>query len=132
MTRKAVILSRILFALYIIVLAFLCFGNFSSIQQAPKTILGIPSDKVVHFLMFLPFPILSYLSFDCFSRKSSKAIVAIIVTFLVGAIVAASTELGQGLTVYRSADSHDFIADLIGLGLGTLCIIVSKLARKQR
>ncbi len=82
--------------------------------------------------MFLPFPILSYLSFDCFSRKSSKAIVAIIVTFLVGAIVAASTELGQGLTVYRSADSHDFLADLIGLGLGTVCIIVSKLARKQR
>lgn len=132
MTRKAVIISRIILALYIIVLAFLCFGNFSSIQQAPKTILGIPSDKVVHFLMFLPFPILSYLSFDCFSSRFSKAILAIAVTFLVGAALAASTELGQGLTAYRSADSHDFVADLIGLGIGTICIIVSKLARKPR
>lgn len=132
MTKKAVTISRILLVLYIILLAFLCFGNFSSIHQAPKTILGIPSDKLVHFTMFLPFPVLSYLSFDGFSGKKGKAIAAIALTFLVGAILAAGTELGQGLTAYRTADSHDFVADLIGLGVGTLIIIISKSVRKQR
>lgn len=131
MTKKAINISRVLFVLYIILLAFLCFGNFSSMQHAPKTVLGIPSDKVVHFAMFLPFPILSFLSYNGFSRKFGKALAVIALAFLAGAILAAGTELGQGLTSYRSADSHDFLADLIGLGVGALCLIITKSVRKQ-
>lgn len=132
MTKKSITISRLAFVLYFLLLAFLCFGNFSGIQHAPKTIMGISSDKLVHFSMFLPFPILSYLSFDRFSSKFWKAIAAITLTFFIGAIIAAGTELGQGLTAYRSADSHDFLADLIGLGVGTLVIITCKSIRKQR
>ena len=56
-------IARIVFLLYLAVLMYLCFGKFQGIPQAPHGFFGIEGDKVVHFLMFLPFPILSYFAF---------------------------------------------------------------------
>ena len=63
MTRRQLIWSRILFAVYLAAVAFLCFGQFSSSQDVPMDLWGIPTDKVVHFLMFFPFPLLACLAF---------------------------------------------------------------------
>ena len=48
--------------------------------------------------MFLPFPII--------------------------AVIAGGTELGQGLTDYRSADPKDFLADGIGLAVGAIVALI--------
>ena len=44
----------VLFVLYMGALIYLYFGKFPSFLKRPRTILDIPSDKVGHFLMFLP------------------------------------------------------------------------------
>ena len=57
MTRKQLILARIVFAVYILAVLVLCFGKFESTEDVPMDLWGIPTDKVVHFLMFFPFPL---------------------------------------------------------------------------
>ena len=108
---------QVLFFLYIALLLFLCFGQFQNMHSVPRTILGIPSDKVVHFCMFFPFPILAFLAFD---------------TFVVGILLALGTEWGQAhLTRYRSGDTRDFLADSLALVLGTLIVLFWDI-RKQK
>ena len=49
-----------------------------------------------------------------------------------GALVAAGTEIGQArLTTYRSGDPHDFAADLLALGVGSVIVFLLDI-RKQR
>ena len=54
----------VLFLVYVALVAWLCFGMFKPSQDIPRSLFGIPIDKVVHFLMFLPFPILGTIAFD--------------------------------------------------------------------
>ena len=62
MTTPKTILARFLFFLYLAGIAFLCFMHVDKLPDVQKFIFGIPTDKVVHFGMFLPFPILAYLA----------------------------------------------------------------------
>ena len=55
MTRRQLVIARVLFAMYLVAVAVLCFGKFDSSQDVPKSLWGIPTDKVVHFLMFFRF-----------------------------------------------------------------------------
>ena len=64
MTKALKITFRVAFYLYLIAIAVLCFGKFSDLPSVSNTILGIPTDKVVHFVMFFPFPILAFLAYD--------------------------------------------------------------------
>jgi len=132
MTKRQLIFFRVLFVLYIALVLYLCFGNFSDIKHIPRSYFNIPTDKIVHFLMFLPFPVLAYLAFDRFTDKfwSSAAYTAL--TFLVGCLLAAGTEIGQArLTRHRSGDFLDFRADLFALALSTLVVFILDI-RKQR
>ena len=132
MTRRQLLASRILLILYLIAVFWLCFGQFDSMPDVKRYFLGIPTDKIVHFLMFLPFPILAYLAFDRYSEKFWPAVGWTAVAFLAGILLAGGTEVGQAcLTSYRSGDPNDFRADLLALGVGTLFIFILDL-RKQR
>ena len=53
-----------LFAIYLVLVAYCCFWNFDSLPAVDRTMFGIPTDKLVHFLMFFPFPILCDLAFE--------------------------------------------------------------------
>jgi len=86
----------------------------------PREYLGIPIDKVIHFIMFVPFVALSYLSFDFLRGKGVKPVFIVLAMILVGALFAVATEVGQSLTSYRSGDPRDFLADSIGLAFSTL------------
>ena len=66
-------LARILFFLYLAAVAFLCFMHVDKLPDVQKFIFGIPTDKIAHFLMFLPFPILAYLAYDHLTNKLSHA-----------------------------------------------------------
>lgn len=132
MTARQIHIFRIAFLLYIALVMYLCFGHFSQSSPIQPQLLGIPTDKIAHFLMFLPFPVLAFFAFDKYSENFWSSAGYSFLTFLAGALLAAGTELGQAfLTDYRSGDPADFRADLIGLAAGTLAIFILDF-RKQR
>ncbi len=132
MTRRQLTVARILLAVYLAALLWLCFGHFDAMPDVKRSIWGIPTDKIVHFLMFLPFPILAYFAFDRYKEKFWSSVLWTGVAFLAGVLLAAGTEVGQAfLTNYRSGDPNDFRADLIALGISSLLVFILDL-RKQR
>ncbi len=131
-SRRHKIAFQVLFFLYIALLLFLCFGQFQNMHSVPRTILGIPSDKVVHFCMFFPFPILAFLAFDQYTNTVRQSLLFSGITFVVGILLALGTEWGQAhLTRYRSGDTRDFLADSLALVLGTLIVLFWDI-RKQK
>lgn len=121
------ILARILFVVYLAAIAFLCFMHADKIPDMQKTLFGIPTDKVAHFLMFLPFPILTFLAYDHVTNKVWSAVLFAVLTFAVGAAIAWGTEYIQGMLPYRSRDVADFRADLLALGISTLGVFITDL-----
>jgi len=132
MTRKQMIWARILLAGYLVAVAVLCFANFSSMPNVQKQWLGIPMDKIVHFCMFFPFPLLAFMSFDKHTESIRSSALWAGGTFLAGCLIAAATEWGQArLTTWRSGDRTDFLADFLALAAASLLVFVIDI-RKQR
>ena len=124
--------ARILFLLYMAALLFLCFGKFSDMPDTPPRLLGIDGDKIVHFLMFLPFPVLSYFAFPLPTRKPWQSILLACLILAAGAVFAAGTEFVQDFLPYREADKADFMADFIALCLSTLAVLAIDLHKTLR
>ncbi len=130
--RTRSIIFSITMALYIGAVAYLCFANFHKLPDVPKSILGIPSDKVVHFLMFFPFPILAYLAYDRLTDTPLKAFAALITICAVGCIFAGITEIIQGSLPYRSQDPKDFGADCLAIGLASILTFIIDLSKMRK
>ena len=113
-------ISMVLFCLYILAVCILCFMKPDDLPQVERTFFGIPLDKVAHFLMFLPFPILSSIPFmnDCKSMKINISLLAIF--SIPGAGFAFGTEVLQEFTRYRSRETADLIADIAGIATGSI------------
>ena len=124
MTTPKTIMARILFFLYLCAIAFLCFMHVDKLPEVQKFILGIPTDKVAHFLMFLPFPILAYLAYDHLTNTLGPAILSALATFVLGALLAYGTEYIQGKLPYRSMDIADFKADALALVLSCIFVFI--------
>ena len=124
-------LFLILFLIYLGIVLWCCFGQFDSLPDIQSQILGIPTDKVVHFVMFLPFVFLAYMSFSSMPKKRSQAILLALAALAVGAFIAVATEIGQSFTTYRSSDAWDFVADASGLGLAFIFVLIIILASKR-
>lgn len=122
-------ISLVLFCLYIAAVAFLCFTQGEQLPELPKTVFGIPADKVAHALMFFPFTILGYLSFTSEENSTLQkaAVLAILIAF--GCGMAYATESIQRMLGYRAYEISDMKADMTGLVAGaiisTLFIIFS-------
>ena len=132
MKRSIVIAARILMVIYIVALAILCFGHFDSLPRIHDKILGFDPDKFVHFLMFLPFPLLFYYAIGKNPSGPGKAIGTVLLIFLAGCVLAAATEVGQGFLPYRSADPKDFVADTFALALISLVVFILMLVKGIR
>lgn len=127
------LIARILFFLYLVAVLVLCFGQFKDAPSLPWTLLGIPSDKLVHFCMFFPFPILAFLAFDKYTETPRSTFLFSGITFLVGVALAFGTEWGQAhLTTYRSGDPLDWLADISALFLSTLIVIIWDLLKQRK
>ena len=124
MTRRQLLIARILFVAYLVTVAFLCFGRFDSSQDVPMELWGIPTDKIVHFLMFLPFALLAYFAFDRFTEKVWSSILWTSVAFLAGCAFAAGTEWVQSHLAYRTADPADFKADFLAVTAGSVIVLI--------
>ena len=122
--RTRSILFSIAMVLYLAAVGYLLFANFEKISDIPKFFLGIPTDKVVHFCMFFPFPILAYLAYDKLTDTPLKAFAALLNICAIGAVFAGLTEIGQSLLPYRSEDITDFRADCLAIGLAGIITFV--------
>ncbi len=121
-------LKILLFLAYLALVAWLCFGNFKPSPDIPRSVWGIPIDKCIHFLMFLPFPILGTLAFDFRSWWRALA-----VSMLMANVVAFLFERLQSvLTSHRITDAKDLNANLLGITLGLLIAIVIGLLAKKK
>ena len=133
MSRGNKIAFQILFWLYIAGVLFLCFGHFDNTPSVPASFLGIPTDKIAHFVMFFPFPILAFLAFDQFTESVKSTLLFTGITFIVGVLLAIGTEWGQAhLTDYRSGDSFDLLADTLALILGSILVAVVDIAKQAK
>lgn len=130
--RSRVILSRLLLLLYLITVGILCFISSDSLPSVKTEFFGIPVDKLAHFLMFFPFPILFFLSTSWKTDKFWQILLYTVLTFIIGAAIAAATEWIQGFTATRSPDKADFIADAIALGSSCLIILVILLLSSKK
>lgn len=74
--------------------------------------------------MFLPFPIIARGIFIGVTKKPLHSLFMVVGLFVIGCAIAAGTELGQGMTDYRSADPKDFLADGIGLAVGSIIALI--------
>ena len=118
----------VLFLAYVSLVAWLCFGAFHPGPDIPRTLFGIPTDKVVHYLMFLPFPILGTLAFDFRSWWR-----ALCVSTLVANLIAFAFEhLQSRITTIRVTDPADLNANILGITTGLLAaILIGWLCRRR-
>ena len=132
MTRRQLLRARILFGLYLAAVAVLCFGKFDSSQDVPMDLWGIPTDKIVHFLMFFPFPILACLASGGYRGERWQATFRTVIAFLAGCAFAAATEWVQTWLSYRSGDPVDFGADALAILLSSIIVLFIVLAKHRK
>jgi VanZ family protein len=115
--RITYIVVTALFLLYIVAVLCLCLLNLSDkTPELPQYFLGIPMDKLAHFLMFFAYPVVGWLMLTYNKMLSMRTNLIFPVLLITGFLFAAFTEAAQGLlTTYREPDNMDFIADAIGI-----------------
>ncbi len=123
---------RLMLLLYICAVAYLCFGKFDDLPDLADSLWGIPMDKIAHFGMFFPFPILGYFSFDRKKRSWTEALVALILVSSFGCIFAGLTEIIQGMLPYRSEDMRDFGADCLAICLSSFIVFIIDLIKNKK
>lgn len=121
-TAGTIIFNLLLFG-YVATVGILCFANLNSLPDIDRFIFGIPTDKIVHFCMFFPFPILAFFAYDQKTDTVLKAVGAVIVIWAIGGIFAGLTETIQGLLPYRSEDIGDFKADMLAITLSSIIVV---------
>ena len=115
--RITYIVVTAMFLLYIVAVLCLCLLNLSDkTPELPQYFLGIPMDKLAHFLMFFAYPVVGWLMLTYNKTIKLRQGFIFPVLLITGLLFAAFTEIAQGLlTTYREPDNMDFIADAIGI-----------------
>lgn len=134
MKHRLKALSIVAFCIYLAAVAVVCFIRPSSLPEIDiKTFLGIPIDKILHFIMFLPYPVLSGMVFISKEQKRPAIISTLLILALTGIGVAYGTEMIQSHTDYRSYEIADFYADIAGIAAGSIitasCLIYTRLKK---
>ena len=121
-----------LFCLYILAVCFLCFTKGEQLPDVPSIWFGLPADKVAHFIMFLPYTPLAYLTFAPEKGSIWRKIAVIMISATIGFGLAVATERIQGILGYRSEDALDIFSDSIGLGAGTAITVITATVQHMR
>ena len=123
MTTNIKRISSVLFCIYIIAVITLCLIHTDSMPELPKSLFGIPIDKIVHFIMFLPFMILGYSTFNPVDKSIYRKFAVLMILSILGCAFALATERLQGMTSYRSYELMDIATDCSAIAAGTLIIL---------
>lgn len=129
-TPKRRHMAILLFAFYLAAVAYLCFLKPGSIPVLQQFIFGIPTDKVIHFIMFLPYPILAYISFRPDRMEVLTHLLALIAIIAVGAAMSMGVERLQ-IAAGRNYDIKDFYANIAGMAAGAAITLIFILARHR-
>lgn len=129
--KKRKIFYILAFCVYIAAILTLCLMKPDDLPQPEIFIFGIPADKVAHFIMFLPFPVLMYMMLFDKSRSRWLDMLVLAGSLALGICAAFGTEFLQSLTQYRSADIKDTFADMKGLGSGGVIVLLHILFRRN-
>lgn len=114
-----------LFCIYLIAVAVACFSKPSNLPDlSAGTFMGIPMDKVLHFIMFIPFPVLASMSVFEPKRNMTSNLATLLVIAVTGIGIAYATEAIQAELGYRSYDPKDLYADTIGILTGAIATAI--------
>ena len=116
--------SLALFCIYITAVILLCVIHTENLPDLPKIFLGIPLDKIAHFIMFFPFIILGYSAFHPTGTGVWRKLSVLGILLSIGCTFAFATEKLQAMTSYRSYELLDMAADGSGLIVSTLLVVI--------
>lgn len=122
MRSKPNYILKALFVLYLAGLCFCCFWNFRGSVDLGREWLGLPADKIVHFLLFFPMPVITYMAFPRLSDTPRRYLRFSVIVFMASAVFGAFTEIVQSRTGYRSCDWMDLLADCCGILTAIACL----------
>ena len=120
------------FIIYLIAVFVLCFIKGENLPEVEKFIFGLPMDKVAHFIMFLPFPILASLSIIRKEHGIGRSLLVLAILTITGSGIAYGTEVIQAQTGYRAYEIGDFVADAAGICIGCLATAAYIIIQKHR
>ena len=126
--RKYRALWVVLFVIYMAGLAWVYFSSGEVSFELPKDLFGIPFDKVVHYSMFLPFPVLFTLALNFRSwwrTLSISALLAVAIAFLFETLQSRITET-------RVTDPADLNANVLGIATGLAVMVIAGLIARKR
>lgn len=123
MKRKAIFITA--FVIYLAAVIYLCLMKPDNLPQTELYLFGLPLDKVAHFLMFLPFSALAYMMLWEKGRKTWAELLILLSCQAIGVGLAFLTEHLQAMTQYRSSDIKDIYADMTGLGIGCIVVLIN-------
>ena len=132
MIPKGRLIPSLLLGLYIAAIAVLCFIKPDNLPSVEKNLFGIPMDKAVHFLMFLPYPAIAFAVIHDREASLKKHSTALASIFIIGLLLAYGTELLQAGTGYRSYETKDFAADAAGMAIGCLLPVIRIICDRYR
>lgn len=130
MMKSRRLIPIIVFCLYLAAVLYICFAKPEDIPRFDATWFGLPSDKIIHFAMFLPFPILAYLVFEFPESRWYWKAVTIFVIIIIGIGLAWWTEKMQSKLTYRTSDIKDFLSNIYGIASGGLITIIYTIFRR--
>lgn len=113
-----------LFALYLGVLFFLSLYPFSSAPvDMSQYILGIRTDRIIHFIMFFPLPLLSGFVYQLSRLKLKGRFGKYVLICFISLIIASLTEFLQSLTDFRDFDILDLVANYLSVIVSSILLI---------
>ncbi|NCB98328.1 MAG: hypothetical protein EOM36_08215 [Bacteroidia bacterium] len=117
-------LAKSLFFVYIIViLSIMIFTINTEDIKAPDFIFGIRIDKIVHFIVFLPYPFLLWLAFNKRFTGHGKFFLSVLIP-ITGILFAITTELLQSVNPSRDFDVFDILANILSVIFASLVLNV--------
>ena len=131
MSKRLKHIALAVFCIYIATVLALCVIKTDNIPELPKYFIGIPLDKIMHFLMFTPFSVLGYMSFYPDEKGTLREIAILGILCILGAGFAISTERLQAMTDYRAFELADLTADYIGVAAGAAIVLIQIFKRNR-
>lgn len=125
-------ISLLVFCAYMAAVAYVCFARPESIPELKPDLFGIPIDKVLHFILFLPYPVLAYIAFRTDNKGMRTHLTTLVTILIIGICLAMGTEKIQGMSEYRSFEIEDFYADVTGMVLSTVSTAAWIIIKRRR
>lgn len=117
---------------YFAAVMVLCLIRPEYIPDVEIRIWNIPADKILHFLMFLPYPAIAYIAFRPENRRKWLHLLVLLAVFAAGIGLAMTTEKLQGLSEYRAYEVTDFYADILGMECCTIATALYIIFRRDK